>query len=304
MLRIGRIDYLNVWPLFQGLESMIPSMNGVRTIADHPAKLNALLAAGDLDLAPSSSFEYLAHAEQYELLADLSISSDGPVQSVILAVPFDPEQMPRHVARGRQVGLTSASASAAALLRILWRFYWHWPEPAWTAMEPGQGLKHGAPFLEIGDAALQLTCTRPPGWRLLDLGAAWKELTGLPFVFGVWMVKKDLDAQAEKTLNRVVEALHASRRRFMENPMAWVYRYERPAWMSAEVLTDYWQCIRYDFGPGEQAGLVLFGEYARQLNLVSSVPGLRWKTLPEQEEKHDPSPARPRFALRAKKDVL
>lgn len=285
MLRIGRIDYLNVWPLFQGLESDILSMNGVRTIADHPAKLNELLASGDLDLAPSSSIEYLAHAEKYELLPDLSISSDGPVQSVILAVPFGPDEMPRRIERGLRVGLTSASASSVALLRILWSLHWDWAGPEWAMIEPGQGLQRGDPFLEIGDAALQLTCIRPPGWQLLDLGAAWKKFTGLPFVYGVWMVRKDLSSAAETTLAKVVKALHASRQRFTEAPMAWVREYNRPEWLSAGALADYWQCIRYGFGPREQAGLILFGENARRINLLTSVPGLRWKCFSNQEYK-------------------
>lgn len=284
MLRIGRIDYLNVWPLFEGMKPegvpLDDPMDDLRFVADHPSRLNALLALGELDLAPSSSFEYLLHAGRYALLPGLSISSDGPVQSVLLACPFPPAEMPRRIAGGgMRVGLTSASASSVALLRILWRHCWQWPEPEWTSIEPGQGLKSGEPFLEIGDTALRLTCAPPPGWHLTDLGAAWKEFTGLPFVFGVWMVREGLDPQAETLLGKVALSLAQARRAFAENPGAAILRYDRPGWLSAHNLADYWRCIRYDFGPREQAGLVLFGEYARRLGLLPSVPGLRWKTV-------------------------
>lgn len=284
MLRIGRIDYLNVWPLFHGLESTIRSLPGVRVIADHPARLNALLAAGGLDVAPASSFEYLLHAGKYSLLPDLSINADGPVQSVLLACPFSPEELPRRAAKGLRVCLTRASASSVALLRILWRFHWQWPEPTWESIEPGQGVSRGAPFLEIGDLALRLTCNAPTGWHLVDLGAVWKEFTGLPFVFGVWMVRAGLDPDAVAVLDKVVRALSETRRAFASHPHAVVNCYERPHWLSASALEDYWRCIRYAFGPREQAGLILFGEYARRLGLLPFVPGLRWRRCAQNRE--------------------
>lgn len=280
MLRIGRIDYLNVWPLFAGLESTLHSLHGLRIIPAHPSRLNAMLSSGDLDLAPSSSFEYLTNPDRYRLLPDLSISSDGPVQSVLLACPFPPTEMPQRVASGLRVGLTSASASSIALLKILWMFHWQWPEPVWVAHDPGQGMRTGNPFLEIGDTALRLTCYPPSGWHLVDLGAAWKEFTGLPFVFGVWMVREGLSLDAEHALAAVARALAIARRAFEDDPCALTLRPERYDWLSYQALADYWQGIRYDFAPREQAGLVLFGEYARRLELLSSVPGLRWKRLP------------------------
>ncbi|HDQ41363.1 MAG TPA: solute-binding protein [Desulfonatronum sp.] len=277
MLRIGRIDYLNVWPLFQGLKSLDRSLGGLEVISGHPSCLNQLLSDGNLDLAPSSSFEYLTRVGSYSLLPDLSISADGPVKSVVLVCPFDFKEMPLRVANGLRIGLTSASASSKALLRILWRFHWQWPEPQWTAVAPGQGLDLGNPFLEIGDMALRLTCSSPTGWHIMDLGQAWKEFTGLPFVFGVWMVREGLSPQAEKTLAMVMRSLAVARQEFLRHPHALVHQYPRPEWLSVQALENYWQCIRYDFGPREQAGLMLFGEYARRLGLLTSVPGLRWK---------------------------
>jgi chorismate dehydratase len=279
MLRIGRIDYLNVWPLFHGLKSLIRTLDGLEVIPGHPSRLNELLSEGDLDLAPSSSFEYLLHDAHYSLLPNLSISADGPVRSVLLVCPFDLKEMPQRVARGQRVGLTTASASSAALLRILWKYHWRWPEPRWVPVDPGQGISREEPFLEIGDMALRLTCATPPGWCVLDLGKAWKEFSGLPFVFGVWMVREGLSLQAEAELGEVMRALAAARQEFEQYTQSAVQIFERPAWLRIETLEDYWRCIRYDFGPLEQAGLILFGEYARRLGLLPSVPGLRWKRL-------------------------
>lgn len=287
MLRVGRIDYLNIWPLFQGLKSLVQSTERLRLIPGHPSRLNALLFSGELDVAPSSSFEYLAHHENYSLLPDLSISSDGPVQSVFLACPFPFEKMPQRIAgqpQGLRVGLTSASASSTALLRVLWRFYWKWPEPQWIEVEPGHGLSMGMPFLEIGDMALRLACAPPPGWHLLDLGTAWKDFTGLPFVFGVWMVRENLSPGAERVLASVAQALGMAQQSFVASAQSAGQCFDRPAWLSSKALAGYWQCVSYQFGPREQAGLALFGRYACSLGLLPSMPGLRWKRLEAPSE--------------------
>ncbi|SDB13532.1 chorismate dehydratase [Desulfonatronum thiosulfatophilum] len=287
MLRIGRIDYLNVWPLFQGLRMrMEPDVRDqVRLVAGHPSELNVALASGELDIAPSSSFEYLLHAQRYNLLPDLSICSHGSVRSVLLACPFSPREMPDRLAGGLQVGLSSASASSVALLQVLWRFFWKWPEPEWVELHPGEGLATGRPFLEIGDLALRLSCEMPPGWHLVDLGQAWRDFTNLPFVFGVWMVRRDLTAQTDQLLDHVVKALHAAANEFTRDPCAAATQIERPTWLPVENLKEYWQCIRYSFGPQEQAGLMLFGDYIRRLGRIPAVPGLSW-SVPMKRDKH------------------
>lgn len=285
MLRIGRIDYLNVWPLFQGLQQRLdPETQALtRIMAGHPANLNTALAEAELDVAPSSSFEYLSRADRYTLLPDLSISSDGPVRSVLLACPFPVSEMPRRLASGLRVGLSSASASSTALLRVLWRFHWQWPEPEWVERRPGQELDKSMPFLEIGDFALRLHCDPPRGWHLVDLGQAWREFTNLPFVFGVWMVRRNLSPCVEHLLTCAAKALYAASREFRDDPFPLVARLERPDWLTVESLQDYWQCIRYAFGPREQAGLVLFGDFARRLGMIPAVPGLTW-SRPDQSD--------------------
>ncbi|WP_045219073.1 menaquinone biosynthesis protein [Desulfonatronum thioautotrophicum] len=278
MLRIGRIDYLNVWPLFEGIQHRLEPgiLNRTRMTVGHPADLNVALAEGKLDVAPSSSFEYLLRANNYALLPDLTISSDGPVRSVLLACPFPFSEMPKHAASGLRVGLSTASTSSVALLRILWRFHWGWPEPEWVTQDPGQGPEIGIPFLEIGDHALRLHCNPPPGWHLADLGQEWKSFTRLPFVFGVWMVRRDLSPEAAGLLVPFAEALYTGAREFQRDPCTLAARAQRPDWLTLKHLQDYWQCIRYAFGPREQAGLVLFGDYVRKLGMISAVPGLTW----------------------------
>lgn len=285
MLRIGRIDYLNVWPLFQGLQQRLDpeTLALTRILPGHPADLNRALAKAELDVAPSSSFEYLSRAGRYTLLPDLSISSDGPVRSVLLVCPFPIAELPKRSASGLRVGLSTASASSTALLRVLWRFHWQWPEPEWIDRRPGEDMGQDIPFLEIGDHALRLQCDPPRGWNCIDLGQAWREFTSLPFVFGVWMVRRNLPHSIGHALNRAAEALYAAAREFRSDPFPLVARLERPDWLTVKSLRDYWQCIRYTFGPREQAGLVLFGDFTRRLGMIPSVPGLTWNRPKESD---------------------
>ena len=82
-LRMGRIGYLNVLPIYHPLESgILPHDYDI--ISGPPAVLNTMMARGELHVSSNSCFEYARHPEQYYLIEDLSIGSRGPVMSVLL----------------------------------------------------------------------------------------------------------------------------------------------------------------------------------------------------------------------------
>src|SRR6185369_136927 len=113
MLRIGRIEYANCTPIFHSLNELSPA-GSYNYIGGVPARLNAMLAAGDIDVCPSSSIAYALHPERYLIIPDLSISSRGPVQSVLLFSNLPIEELD-----GRDVLLTSESDTSVNLLKIL-----------------------------------------------------------------------------------------------------------------------------------------------------------------------------------------
>ena len=89
-LTLGYISYLNCVPFFQYLRDQ---GYGGRLVPGVPSSLNRMLQLGELDASPSSSFEYALHAEKYCLLPDFSISSTGPVNSVLLFSSEPPEML-------------------------------------------------------------------------------------------------------------------------------------------------------------------------------------------------------------------
>ncbi|MDR2161878.1 MAG: menaquinone biosynthesis protein, partial [Desulfovibrio sp.] len=183
--RLGRIGYLNVLPIYHGLEcGAVP--HGFELVSGPPAALNALMAKGRLLASSTSSLEYARRPERYFLLPNLAIAGNGPIQSVLLL-----SRVPLDRLEGRTILASPASHTSVALLRLLLRdffplaVYWR------TGAAAGALASSQPPdaFLAIGDEALRLR--RHPDYPYrLDLGEAWLRWTGLPFVFGLWVADR------------------------------------------------------------------------------------------------------------------
>src|SRR5207249_11369573 len=85
VIRLGRIAYVNMAPVFYRVEAEVEEVQGV------PTELNRMLVAGELDTAPISSIEYARHADTLRLLPRLCVSSEGAVDSIQLVskLPLD-----------------------------------------------------------------------------------------------------------------------------------------------------------------------------------------------------------------------
>lgn len=192
-MRLGRIPWINAAPINAAMDrGIVPAPATI--VSATAAELNDLLAAGELDLSVISAVEYARDASQYHLLPDLAISCDGPVHSVALF-----SKRPIHELDGATVLRTASSRTSVLLLELLCRHVWKVrPQFATARAEPNdlaalQTLPHDA-VLVIGDAALHLRAANLyPVFA--DLGQAWKEWTGLPFVFAVWAARRDADRE-------------------------------------------------------------------------------------------------------------
>src|SRR5512135_359953 len=109
--RLGRISYLNVLPIYYAMESRF-GVNGFQVVRGTPAELNGAMRRGEVDLGSISAMEYGRNYQDYLLLPDLSISSRGPVGSVLLF-----SRVPFQELTGRRVRVSAASASGAALVK-------------------------------------------------------------------------------------------------------------------------------------------------------------------------------------------
>ena len=181
--RVGSVPYLNAVPLTRGLEDQI--------VFHTPSKLAEMLRKDELDAALVSVTEVLFN-DRYDILDGVAIASLGEVQSVLLAHR-------RPLAEVREVFCDPASLTSVNLLRVLLAQQGLWPEFKPLTSYDLAAMPDFA--LLIGDPALDfLHAARPH--EIYDLGAAWYELTGLPFVYAVWALRRGVENQRLRRLLR------------------------------------------------------------------------------------------------------
>ena len=245
-MRLGRISYVNMAPVFYRLEAEVEEIQGV------PTELNRRLLAGELDVAPISSIEYARNADRLRLLPRLCVSSEGAVDSIQL-VSRKPLE---HV---RTVAVTPESATSVVLTKVLLPDADHVP----------LGEEADAKLL-IGDAALKSAFEDPTPHY--DLGRLWQERTGLPMVFAVWACPEPLEAG----LAELEDALVASVRLARAEPERLAFEASDRYGYPAGFLARYFEKLRYTFGPRERAGLYTVLEMAQQVGELDRVPELRF----------------------------
>ena len=113
ILRIGRITYANLFPIFYYLEKEC-DLSEYKFINGVPSALNKMLRDGELDISPSSSIEYLKNKKKYFILPWFSISSLGPIKSILLFSKIPIEEL-----GGKTIAVSSDSETSAALLKII-----------------------------------------------------------------------------------------------------------------------------------------------------------------------------------------
>ena len=192
-MRLGRIPYINCYPVYGAIDRNIVSLNA-QLVDGVPTALNHAMAAGTLDVSVISAVEYARDAARYLLLPDLAITCDGPVRSVMLV-----SRRPAESLDGGRVLVSRSSLTSVALLELLFEQVWL-ASPAFVPAdaEIADLVRTGAELhdarLIIGDAALLLTsgmsALAADYPYIYDLGAVWKTWTGLPFVFAVWVAQR------------------------------------------------------------------------------------------------------------------
>jgi len=269
MLRIGEINYLNCTPIFSSLRSNFPLCD-YEFVAGHPSQLNAKLRAGEIDLCPSSSIEYARNPELYRIMPELSISSKGPVRSVLLF-----SKLPIDSLDDASIGLTSESETSVILLKILLARKYSFANRYVRVEVFDQTLspEHDA-LLLIGDKAL-IGASRERSGYIYDLGELWYEFTGRPFVFALWLLREDAFNDFSGAVQLLQERLVLSKHIALKNFASIAATLKQTIWTNSEFLINYWSVISYDLTQEHIDGLKLFYQYAAECGFIESEPQLR-----------------------------
>jgi chorismate dehydratase len=277
MMRVGRIPYVNCYPVYGAIDRGVITLDG-EIVDGVPSELNAQMAAGTLDVSVISAVEYARDAGRYLLLPDLAISCDGPVRSVMLF-----SRRPASELSGRRVLVSRSSMTSVALLELLFEQVWD-ARPAFVPADAELtdiaqfGADDHDARLVIGDAALRLGAHLQDvaerdrlmdrlGYRYAyDLGAVWKGWTDLPFVFAVWVAQRTTDTRA--ALN-VHASLMASRTWGLKHLETLAAQAALATGVSKPACLQYLSGLDYGLSYGHLAGLT---EFFRRLVAAGKVP--------------------------------
>jgi len=250
-VRIGRISYMNVAPIYFGLDSK-NNTDWYEIVSAPPAVLNRKMEAGELDISPVSTAAYARHQDDWLVLPNLGISCDGPVMSVVLASQYSLRDL-----HGKSVVISDESASAAALLRLIFKEHDVQPEISCRKIDDEKAIAKADAVLVIGDAALN------GKWQKIykyvwDLCGAWKDATGLPFVFALWAVRKQYARQHAARVAATFEILNQSRRKGCANLTAITTSLQNSCDLDIGTLERYFSGLQYDLDAVKLKGLQEF----------------------------------------------
>jgi chorismate dehydratase len=247
--RIGSVPYLNAAPLTRDLPGEL--------VFAPPSKLARMLRDEELDAALVSITEVLLN-DRYDVLDGIAIASFGEVYSVFLAhkKPLD---------EAKEVFCDPASLTSVNLLKVL--LAERGLKPEFKPLEDYAAAKDKDFVLLIGDPAIDFqrrlrrseAQAETPAHEIFDLGYAWFEMTGLPFVYAVWALRRGAD-NAE--LRRELRAA----KRFGMDTLDYLIE-TRPEF-DEDFRRDYFEWhIHFHLGEDEKRAIAKFCELLRKHNL-------------------------------------
>lgn len=273
--RLGTVPYLCGEPLGAALRQPDAALlvgDAVSLSACVPSQLLTELLAGRIDAALVSVGGILPHPE-LTILPDMAIASRGPVMSIQLYAkkPLD---------RVRTVALDSSSRSAVALTRTLFAEAWK-NTPEFVTLPPDlpSMLARADAALLIGNPALQTNLQLDrgelsiPGHEKLerhDLGKAWDDMTGLPFVYAAWAARPGIDHE------RLTAVLQRAKTWGMRRINMLAGRGARELGLPQDTADAYLhEAIRFDLGEQEVAGMEHFCRLAVSHGVLPPVSAVR-----------------------------
>lgn len=180
--KIGNVNYLNSFPFRYGLEAY-----GIDFETFVPSAIADKLEQNQLDIGLVPVAAFLNHPE-WKLLADYGIAAEKLVRTVLLASKVPIEEV-------KSVQFDADSRSSNQLCKVLMERCWKL-NPTWNPEYEADAC------IQIGDKAFNAHLDFP---YVYDLAEEWHKLTGLPFVFAVWVSNKNIESDFALSFNEALE---------------------------------------------------------------------------------------------------
>ena len=259
--RVGVVRYLNTRPLIAGLDAL----EGLELRREVPSELVGTLERGETHAALCSSIDYQASATPMVALPVGLLGCDGPTLTVQVfsRVPFE---------RVRRLHADPDSHTSRALAQIVaMERFGRVPEmvDGLPSLPDGEGAEA---MLLIGDKVVHHAPSERDFPHRIDLGLAWKQATGLPFTFAIWMAPRPADEGAHARLRTLAQVLdHQRRRNAMRLDALAAIEGRAHGWQAPLAHRYLRELLRFEWNDGQRAGLEAFWRKAADLRLIGAV---------------------------------
>lgn len=270
--RIGCVSFLNAKPLIDGVDGHADA----QVKFDVPSRLLADLESGAVDMALCPVIDLQRSAVDLEIVPVGGIGCDGPTLTVRIYshVPLE---------RIEEVHVDTDSHTSICLMRVLLaELYGIKPRlidyHAREQVAENRVVVLPDTMLLIGDKVVTSAPDESAYPHQLDLGEAWKNLTGLPFVFAAWMARQ---GAALGDLPLLLNRARLTNEGHIEELVA---KYAAGLGWPAELARQYMgHWLRYAIGPRELEAMALFFAKAKEHGVIEELRGMKVRELREME---------------------
>jgi chorismate dehydratase len=256
MLKLGRIPFLVCAPYFGGMSnSQWEFMDG------SPSQQNLWLSEGKVAASPSSAIEYAKNFDKYEILPHFCTGATDRVGSVLLF-----SELPLSELKNQEVYFSSASETSVAL----WQIYAQ--EVLGFVSKEANSKTEAKASLLIGDEALQAAEKKWP--YVYDLASLWYDWKKTPFVFGLWIVRKEVCTKHKAWVRNLKTELKQSFKKFKANMHDFLDAWEAefPSGLPKHKREAYFACLEYELREPQIKALNEFFSLLHKHKYIEALP--------------------------------
>lgn len=258
MTKIATVSYLNARPLIEGIERET-DIDMVRRV---PSELLDTLESGNASIALCPVIDFQRSSLELEVVPAGAIGCDGPALTVKV---FSSKPM----GALDEIVVDGESHTSVALLSIVMRTVYQ-RQPVLRRLGSLNEAQPPEALLLIGDKVVTATPDRELYPYELDLGAAWREVSGKPFVFATWMTR------AGTNLGGLPNRLDRIRRDNSNTLSDIASTHAEASGWPVDLATSYLsQNLRYELGRAELAGIEEFWRRCHDLGIIDELRPMR-----------------------------
>jgi chorismate dehydratase len=259
--KLGVFDFLNAKPLIYAIEKNKIAHN-FDLIYDIPSQVAVKLLNKEINAGLVPSIHYAKYSVKYRIVPEICIASHGAVNSIRLYFKKDLKDV-------KTVATDISSMTSVILARIILSEKYD-VHPKFIAMKPNleEMLAVADSALLIGDHAL----FEKSGYETyIDLGDEWDDLTGLPFVYALWVGRRD--SLSEDDINALINAKEYG----LQNIDVICDEASERYGVDFEFCKFYLtKNLHYELGEAEINGMKEFFTYAFYYGIIEFIPEIKF----------------------------